>query len=62
MVETRPIKITDRTLDDVFSRFLCVLFTITLRKKSNGVARIVGVEKNIERACVTPLASASGLL
>ena len=29
----RLIKITDRTLDVVFSRFLCVTFTITLRQQ-----------------------------
>ena len=35
----RLIKITDRTLDVVFSRFLCVSFTITWKLKPKGVTR-----------------------
>jgi len=35
----RLIKITDRTLDVVFSRFMCIPFTFTLRQKPKGVTR-----------------------
>ena len=35
----RLIKITDRTLDIVFSRFMCVSFTIIQRKKPKVVMR-----------------------
>ena len=35
----RLIKITDRTLDVVFSRFMCIPFIFTLRQKPKGVAR-----------------------
>ena len=35
----RLIKITDSTLDVVFSRFMCVSFTITLKLKPKGVTR-----------------------
>ena len=47
----------DRTLHVVFSRFMCVSLTITLRQKSQG--GLVGVEKFREsvlrRLCVTTL-------
>ena len=35
----RLIKITDRTLDVVFSRFMCIPFIFTLRQKPKGVVR-----------------------
>ena len=39
------IKITDRTQDVLFSRFLCVSFLITLQGRSSKELRVVGVEQ-----------------
>ena len=56
----RLIKITDRTLGVIFSRYMCVLFTIILRQMSKGVLRsrrktgYLSVElQDRERACST---------
>ena len=57
----RLIKITDITLDVVFSRFICIWFTMTLRQKSTGVkrsrcrtgSRSVDLQDR-ERACSSP--------
>ena len=49
----RLIKITDGTVDVVFSRFMCVSFTITLRQKPKEVTSILSLCLVIQR--VTPL-------
>ena len=57
----RLIKITDRSLNVVFSRFICFSFTITLRPKPKGVTRgrrrtdFLSVELQVrEKAFSTP--------
>ena len=50
----RLIKITDRKLDVVFSRFRGFSFTITLRQTPKGDARMLSQDK--ERACSMPSA------
>ena len=58
----RLIKITERTLDVVFSIFMCVSFTITLKQKPKGVTlsqrRTGSLSIDLQdrqRACSTPL-------
>ena len=41
----RLMKIADRTLDVVLSRFIRISFIITLRQKSQKRLRVVGVEQ-----------------
>ena len=47
----RLSKITDSTLDVVFSRFRSISFTITLREKPNGVTRIIWVKQALSLSC-----------
>ena len=47
----RLSKITDRTLDVVFSRFSSISFTITLRQKPKGVTRIIWVKQALSLSC-----------
>ena len=61
MGKTRLIKITNRTLDFVFSRFISISFIITLRQKPKGVTRsrrrtgYLFVElQDREKACTRP--------
>ena len=56
----RLAKITDRTLGVIFSRYMCVLFSIILRQMSKGVLRILRKTGSLsvelhdrERACST---------
>ena len=47
----RLIKITDRTPGVVFSRFMCVSFTITLRQKPKGVTHSLRRTELQDRDC-----------
>ena len=53
--------IPDRTLDFVFSRFISISFTITLRQKSKEFTRMLRWITKHRESMRTPLASASGL-